>query len=213
MQGRSLRTSDLVVSALGLGCMAALLFLMFPLPTCIEGPMEPQAKDDHLTVGHRVHDIVKHPAFKGFGEHLLPWTDNARYLRHAAGTGRLAHAVPQSRGRRRRGGRPERPHRRSGRRQDDLLRFLHRAAEAGGSDQEAHRPLLPPGKAGSAVRHRLSGRRVLLRRLAPRGLPARAGDQPEGAQRLRDQVSRGRAAVPPRISRRPSRMCSATPRN
>lgn len=42
-------------------------------------PMEPQAKDDHLTVGHRVHDIVNHPAFKGFGELLLPWADNARY--------------------------------------------------------------------------------------------------------------------------------------
>ena len=42
-------------------------------------PMESQAKNDHLTVGHRVHDIVKHPAFNGFGEHLLPWADNTQY--------------------------------------------------------------------------------------------------------------------------------------
>ena len=44
-----------------------------------EVPMESQAKNDHLTVGHRVLDIVNHPAFKGFGELMLPWADNARY--------------------------------------------------------------------------------------------------------------------------------------
>ena len=155
--------------------------------------MESQAKNDHLTVGHRVRDIVKHPAFKGFGELMLPWADNARYYdtrldrvgslmpyhSHVDADVVVVRAEP--------------PDRRSGCRQDDLLRVLHRAAEAGGSGQEAHRPLLLPGKAGVAVRHRLPGRRVLLRRLAPRRLPARPGDQQEGAQRLRDQVSRGRA--------------------
>ena len=41
--------------------------------------MESQAKNDHLTVDHRVLDIVKHPAFKGFGELMLPWADNTGY--------------------------------------------------------------------------------------------------------------------------------------
>ncbi len=60
--------------------MGALLFLMFPLPSCIEGHMEAQAKNDHLTTNQRVRDIVNHPAFKGFGELMLPWADNAQYL-------------------------------------------------------------------------------------------------------------------------------------
>ena len=121
-----------------------------------EVPMESQAKNDHLTVDHRVLDIVNHPAFKGFGELTAAVGGQHQILRHAAGPGRLAHAIPQSRGRRRRRGRSEPPDRRSGCRQDDLLRVLYRAAEAGGSGQEAHRPLLLPGKAGGAVRHRLS---------------------------------------------------------
>lgn len=33
----------------------------------------------HLTTGNLVQDIVKHPAFKGFGELLLPNDDNTRY--------------------------------------------------------------------------------------------------------------------------------------
>ena len=41
--------------------------------------MESQAKNDHLTVDHRVLDIVNHPAFKGFGELMLPWADNTGY--------------------------------------------------------------------------------------------------------------------------------------
>ena len=32
--------------------------------------------DDHLTTGNTVRDIVNHPAFKGFGELLLPLDDN-----------------------------------------------------------------------------------------------------------------------------------------
>jgi acetyl esterase/lipase len=42
-------------------------------------PMDPQSKHDHLTVDHRVLDIVKHPAFKGFAELMLPWADNTGY--------------------------------------------------------------------------------------------------------------------------------------
>lgn len=42
--------------------------------------MEAQAKSDHLTTNQRVRDIVNHPAFKGFGELVLPWADNAEYL-------------------------------------------------------------------------------------------------------------------------------------
>ncbi len=43
------------------------------------GNMETQTKQDHLTVNNSVRDVVNHPAFKGFGELLLPWEDNARY--------------------------------------------------------------------------------------------------------------------------------------
>lgn len=50
-----------------------------PLPGAAR-TMEPRANDDHLTAAHHVVDIVKHPAFAGFGEHLLPWADNSRYL-------------------------------------------------------------------------------------------------------------------------------------
>ena len=60
--------------------MGALLFLMFPLLSCIEGHMEAQAKNDHLITNQRVRDIVNHPAFQGFGELMLPWADNAEYL-------------------------------------------------------------------------------------------------------------------------------------
>jgi len=33
----------------------------------------------HLTADNTVRDIVNHPAFKGFGEILLPWDDNSDY--------------------------------------------------------------------------------------------------------------------------------------
>ena len=59
--------------------VTALIAVISAASPATKPPMEPQAKNDHLTVGHRVHDIVKHPAFNGFGEHLLPWADNARY--------------------------------------------------------------------------------------------------------------------------------------
>jgi acetyl esterase/lipase len=67
---------------MGLGLAAAsteLIAFISAASPATKSPMEPQEKDDHLTVGHRVRDIVKHPAFNGFGEHLLPWADNARY--------------------------------------------------------------------------------------------------------------------------------------
>src|ERR1700754_2778411 len=41
--------------------------------------MEAQTKNDHLTTNHFVRDVVSHPAFKGFGELMLPWDDNSRY--------------------------------------------------------------------------------------------------------------------------------------
>jgi len=37
-------------------------------------------KNDHLTTGSYVRDIVNHPAFKGFGEFLLPRDDNSGYF-------------------------------------------------------------------------------------------------------------------------------------
>jgi acetyl esterase/lipase len=66
--------------ALGLAAASTeLIAFISAASPATKSPMEPQAKDDHLTVGHRVRDIVKHPAFNGFGEHLLPWADNAQY--------------------------------------------------------------------------------------------------------------------------------------
>ena len=35
--------------------------------------------DKHLTANNLVQDIVKHPAFKGFGELMLPWDNNSSY--------------------------------------------------------------------------------------------------------------------------------------
>src|SRR4051812_15953656 len=59
--------------------VTALIAVISAVPPATKPPMEPQAKNDHLTVRHSVLDIVKHPAFKGFGELMLPWADNARY--------------------------------------------------------------------------------------------------------------------------------------
>ncbi len=64
---------------MGLGLAAASTELIAFISPATKSPMEPQAKDAHLTVGHRVRGIVKHPAFNDFGEHLLPWADNAQY--------------------------------------------------------------------------------------------------------------------------------------
>lgn len=41
--------------------------------------MEAQTKKNHLSTNHFVRDLVNHPAFKGFGELMLPLEDNARY--------------------------------------------------------------------------------------------------------------------------------------
>lgn len=41
--------------------------------------MQTQSTQKHLTLKHSVRDVVDHPAFKGFGELLLPWEDNTRY--------------------------------------------------------------------------------------------------------------------------------------
>jgi hypothetical protein len=35
---------------------------------------------NHLTIKNSIGDIIKHPAFSGYGAHLLPWEDNSRYL-------------------------------------------------------------------------------------------------------------------------------------
>ena len=153
--------------------------------------MEAQAKNDHLTTNHRVRDIVNHPAFQGFGELMLPWADNAEYLdtrlervgslmpyhSHVDAdvvVGALNHLIDEV----------------------DAGKTIFYDFYTERQKQEDPTKKLTGlffcrGKTGAAVRHRLSGRRVLLRRLAPRGLPARPGDQQEGAQRVRDQVSRG----------------------
>ena len=60
--------------------VAVLLLLMLFLPGCVEEGMEAQTKNDHLTTNHSVRDIVSHPAFKGFGQLMLPWEDNTKYF-------------------------------------------------------------------------------------------------------------------------------------
>jgi acetyl esterase/lipase len=58
------------------GGAGVLLLLTLFLPGCVEGGMEAQTKNGHLTTNHSVRDVVNHPAFKGFGELMLPWEDN-----------------------------------------------------------------------------------------------------------------------------------------
>ena len=60
--------------------VAVFLLLMLFLPGCVEEGMEAQTKNDHLTTNHSVRDIVSHPAFKGFGQLMLPWEDNTKYF-------------------------------------------------------------------------------------------------------------------------------------
>jgi hypothetical protein len=46
----------------------------------MEEGMEAQTKNEYLTTDKFIRDVVNHPAFKGFGELMLPWEDNARYF-------------------------------------------------------------------------------------------------------------------------------------
>jgi acetyl esterase/lipase len=57
----------------------ALLFLMIFLPGCVDEGMEAQTKNEYLTTKHSVRDVVSHPAFKGFGDLMLPWDNNSSY--------------------------------------------------------------------------------------------------------------------------------------
>ena len=66
------------------------LFVM-PLLSCMSEPGNTETPEisnptesvdtmnDYFTTGSYVRDIVNHPAFKGFGERLLPLNDNSRY--------------------------------------------------------------------------------------------------------------------------------------
>ena len=42
--------------------------------------MEAQTKNEYLTTHHFVRDVVRHPAFKDFGELMLPREDDAGYF-------------------------------------------------------------------------------------------------------------------------------------
>jgi acetyl esterase/lipase len=95
MKEKVFSRSRLAVFAIKFGGTGLLLLLMFLLTSCIEYPavrsgadkndiineeanwnMKDQAKRGHLTTEHYVRDIVNHPAFKGFGELMLPQDDN-----------------------------------------------------------------------------------------------------------------------------------------
>lgn len=43
------------------------------------GEKESGTMNTHLTTNNYIRDIVNHPAFKNFGELLLPWNDNSEY--------------------------------------------------------------------------------------------------------------------------------------
>ncbi|HEX4796612.1 MAG TPA: alpha/beta hydrolase [Humisphaera sp.] len=58
---------------------AVLLLLMGFLPCRVKADEKVQSGNNLLSTKHRVGDIVKQPAFKGFGELLLPWDDNSKY--------------------------------------------------------------------------------------------------------------------------------------
>jgi acetyl esterase/lipase len=38
------------------------------------------ALSNHLTKENSIRDIIDHPAFSGYADHLLPWEDNSRYM-------------------------------------------------------------------------------------------------------------------------------------
>jgi acetyl esterase/lipase len=58
----------------------ALLVLMLSLSGCSGESMEAQTKSKYLTINSSVGDVVNHPAFKGFGELMLPWEENTRFF-------------------------------------------------------------------------------------------------------------------------------------
>ena len=66
-------------SGVGVTATGALLLWTALLPGRIYADANVQPTSDRLTTKHRVADIVNHPAFKGFGELLMPWDDNGKY--------------------------------------------------------------------------------------------------------------------------------------
>lgn len=58
----------------------ALLLVMLFLPSCVDENMEAQTKSGYLTTNHSVRSVVNNPAFKRFGELMLPWQDNTKYF-------------------------------------------------------------------------------------------------------------------------------------
>jgi acetyl esterase/lipase len=99
MKNRALSRSRLEGFAIEFDCMGLLLLLMLLLLTsCINGDtvtsngrknemvgeegngnILDQTNKGHLTTNDYVRDIVSHPAFKGFGELMLPRDDNTDY--------------------------------------------------------------------------------------------------------------------------------------
>ncbi|MEQ9099899.1 MAG: alpha/beta hydrolase [Imperialibacter sp.] len=79
--------------ALSLGLPTAVLLLLGVFASCINKRQEQEATHatdsrrpkeldqmtNHLTTDNKIADIVNHPAFKGFGELLLPHDNNSRY--------------------------------------------------------------------------------------------------------------------------------------
>lgn len=64
-----------------------LLWLVIFINVCLKMSDNGKSMDDrmqmssaHLTTKNSIRELVDHPAFRGFGNHLLPWEDNSRYM-------------------------------------------------------------------------------------------------------------------------------------
>lgn len=88
-------TDNVMELASAFGCVGLFLLLLFLTSTTGAGtvasasPISPnvykrisiavQQQRGHLTTDNSIRDIVTHPAFREFGNLLLPWEDNTRY--------------------------------------------------------------------------------------------------------------------------------------
>ncbi len=73
--GLFLSLITLVTSSIGVGTV--LSFSLIDRKK--EATVDLQCKERHLTTDDSIQDVAAHPAFRGFGELLLPWLDNRRY--------------------------------------------------------------------------------------------------------------------------------------
>ena len=131
----------------------------------------------HLRAESTLRDVLHHPSFAGWSRLLLPWDDRA-YDEQMPLTriGSLlpyhTHVDPETVA-----GALNRMIDEAARGRTVFYRFYSEAERQEEPARGQHGALLLPRKARRAVRGHLPRRRVLLRRLRPRGLSACRGDQ------------------------------------